>query len=97
MRKPFRPTIDHSVLSPSGRVSKRAREAALKREAGILFPPGYWTGEKTTEEIAQAKIEGLLRSAHNFRELAARGMAPRKFLKAAEELEGEADLIRRRG
>ncbi|OGQ00792.1 MAG: hypothetical protein A2Z40_04255 [Deltaproteobacteria bacterium RBG_19FT_COMBO_60_16] len=97
MRKPLRPTIDHSLLSPSGRVSERACKAALKREAEILFPPGYWTGVKTTEEIFQAKIDTLLHSAHNLRELAARGMAPKKHLKAAEEMEGEADRMRRKG
>ena len=98
MRKTFRPTIDHSLLSPSGRVSKRAREAALKREAWMLFPPGYWTvPEKTTEGIAKVNIDRLLRAAHNLRGLAARGMSPRKHLKAAEKLEAEADLIGRRG
>jgi hypothetical protein len=69
----------------------------MKREAEILFPPGYWTGEKTTEGIAQENIDRLLRAAHNLRELAARGMSPRKHLKAAEKMEAEADLIRRRG
>jgi hypothetical protein len=98
MKKPFRPTIDHSLLSPSGRVSKRAREEAMKREAEILFPPGYWAApEKTTEGIAQENIDRLLRAAHNLRGLAARGMSPKKHLKAAEEMEAEADLIRRRG
>jgi hypothetical protein len=98
MRKPVRPTIDHSLLSPSGRVSKRAREAALKREAWNLFPPGYWDSpEKTAEEIAQENIDRLLRAAHNLRGLAARGMSPKKHLKAAEEMEAEADLVRRGG
>jgi hypothetical protein len=98
MRKTFRPTIDHSILSPSGRVSQRARKAALKREADILFPPGYWAApEKTTEGISQENIDRLLRAAHNLRGLAARGMSPRKHLKAAEKLEAEADLIMRRG
>lgn len=98
MKNPFRPTIDHSVLSPSGRVSKRAREAAMKREAEILFPPGYWTApEKTADEIAQENIARLLRAAHNLRGLAARGMSPRKHLKAAEEMEAEADRIGGRG
>ena len=98
MKKTFRPTIDHTILSPSGRVSRRAREAALKREADILFPPGYWAApEKTTEEISQENIDRLLRAAHNLRNLAARGMSPRKHLKAAEEMEAEADRIGRRG
>jgi len=98
MRKPFRPTIDHSLLSPSGRISRRAREAALNRAAWMLFPPGYWdTREKTTEEIAQENIDRLLRAAHNLRDLAARGMSPKKYLRAAEEMEAEADRIGRRG
>ena len=97
MRKTSRPPIDHALLSPSARVSKRARKAAMKREAGKLFPPGYWAGEKTTEGIAQENIDRMLRAAHNLRELAARGMSPRKHLKAAEEMEAEADLIRRKG
>ena len=95
MSKPVRPTIDHSLLSPSGRASKRAREAALEREADILFPPGYWTGEKTTEVISQANTDRLLRAAHNLRGLAARGMSPGKYLKAAEKLEEEANSIGR--
>ena len=98
MRKLARPSIDHSVLSPSGRVSKRTRKAALKREAGKLFPPGYWTApEKTTEEISQENIDRLLRTARNLRDLAARGMSPRKYLKMAEEMEAEADRIGRGG
>ena len=98
MKQTTRPTIDHSLLSPSGRGSKRSREAALKREAEKLFPPGYWTApEKTAEEISQEKIEGLLRLARSLRNLAAHGMSPRKHLKAAEKLEAEADRIGRGG
>lgn len=36
----MRPTIDDSLLSPSGRMSKRAREAAMKREAKRIIQPG---------------------------------------------------------
>lgn len=50
-----RPSIDHSLLSPSGRVSRRARQAALKREHDRLFPPGYWDAAPKTE--AEAKRE----------------------------------------
>ena len=42
---------------------------------------------------AQENIDRLLRAAHNLRGLAARGMAPRKHLKAAEEMEAEANLV----
>lgn len=37
----MRPTIDHSLLSPSGRMSKRARKAAIKRETARLFSEPY--------------------------------------------------------
>lgn len=36
------PSIDHSLLSPSGKMSKRARRAAMDREREKLFPPGFW-------------------------------------------------------
>ena len=86
-----RPCIDHTILSPNGRVSKRAREAALKREHDRLFPPGFWDApEKSEAERAAEKRERLLRSAANLRELADRGMSPRKFRKEAEKLEAEA-------
>ena len=34
------PAIDHSTLSPSGRVSKRIRKAALERTRRELFGDG---------------------------------------------------------
>lgn len=85
------PSIDHTLLSPSGRVSKRAREAALKREAARLFPPGYWDAVKPRpEEDDAARRERLLRTADNLRDLASRGMSTRKFLRVAALLEAEA-------
>lgn len=81
-----RPAIDHSLLSPSGRMSKRSRRAALKREHGRLFPPGFWDGPAMPDNHA----ENLRAAARNLRELAARGMSPRKFLREAERLEKEA-------
>jgi hypothetical protein len=85
------PSIDHTLLSPSGRVSKRARAAALVREHAKLFPPGYWDEPGPTEqEKREAKALTLQRSAANLRDLAARGMSPRKFTRAAEALEAEA-------
>lgn len=32
------PSIDHGLLSPSGRTSKRARKAAMEREQERLWP-----------------------------------------------------------
>jgi len=77
------PSIDHSLLSPSGKMSKRARKAALEREAIKLFdginlnPPIPQPSEKTR----------LLRQAALLRDLAARGMKPRAYNKEAQRLE----------
>ena len=88
------PCIDHSILSPSGRVSKRSREAAMKREAAKLFPPGFWDAPKKTDlEIRKQKSLSLRRSASNLRELAERGMSTGKFLKEAKRLEAWAEEI----
>ena len=90
----IRPTIDHTILSPSGRVSKRARAAALAREAVRLFPPGYWDEPEPTESEARlARAATLRRSAANLRDLAARGMSSRKFTRAAAALEAEATAL----
>ena len=89
-----RPSIDHSILSPSGRVSKRAREAAMKREAARLFPPGYWDRpEPTPEQIAterEAKRSQMLDYAKFLRHLADGGMRPRVHRREATRLEREA-------
>ena len=80
------PAIDHSLLSPSGHMSKRARKAAIEREtirlfAGIdLNPPVLQPTEK----------ERLLRQAAILRRLAERGMKPRAYKKEAERLEALA-------
>lgn len=91
-----RPSIDHTLLSPSGRASKRARDAALKREAARLFPPGYFDAPtKSAQQIASEKAATLRRSAANLRDLAARGMSARKFLREAAKLEARADELER--
>lgn len=88
------PSIDHGILSPSGRCSKRAREAVLKRETEILFPKGFFDAPEESEEmILRKKAESLLRHAKNLRELAARGMQPRKYRKEADRLEVSANEI----
>lgn len=85
------PTIDHSLLSPSGSMSKRARKSATEREAARLFPPGYWDmPTPSADALTQQARESKLRAAKNLRDLAARGMSPRKFIRAAEKLEKEA-------
>ena len=82
-----RPAIDHGILSPSGRISRRARDRAIRDTAAELFPPGYWeSAAPSTEDIRQR----LIHQARELRELAARGMGVRKHLREAERLEQEA-------
>lgn len=92
---PYRgPSIDHTILSPSGRASKRARKAALEREAARLFPPGYFDPPELTEAEHNARrAEALLRSAATLRDLAERGMKPRAHRKHAARLEAEAERL----
>ena len=86
--------IDHTILSPSGRVSKRARADAMKRETARLFPEGFWDEPaKTAAELAQEKAATLRRSAANLRELAGKGMSPTKFKREAARLEAEAAAL----
>ena len=88
------PSIDHSLLSPSGKCSQRAREAALKREAARLFPPGFWDqAEPTPEARAAQEVIRLRRSAATLREMAARGMNAKRYTREAAQLETEANLI----
>jgi hypothetical protein len=83
------PSIDHSILSPNGRVSKKAREAAIKRCAELLFPNGF---PRPTCEQPGEKDE-LLRRAAELRSFADRGMKPRAYRKEAERLEAQAAAI----
>jgi hypothetical protein len=83
----MRPSIDHSILSPSGHVSKRTRDAALARETSRLFPEGL-AAPKFVD--TRTDRERLLHQAKELRELAARGMHPRKYAKEAARLEALA-------
>jgi len=86
-----RPAIDHSVLSPSGRVSNRARQAASGRLASELFPPGYWNKpQPTARELETQHAQQMLDQAKRLRELAA---CRRKYPKAADMLEQKAAAI----
>ena len=89
-----RAPLDHSMLSPSGRVSNRARNAALERQFG---------GENkiTTRELHLARLaaiqptqaERLRREAERLRSFAAGGMRVRAFTKEAARLDAEADAL----
>jgi len=74
--------------SPSGKMSKRAREAAQKKLSLALFGP---EGLKAPSCEPEPERDRLLRQAVELRALAARGMHPRKYLKEAKRLE---DLAR---
>jgi hypothetical protein len=94
--EPIRESIDHGLLSPSGRVSKRARKSAMDRAWAALFPPGFWDKPTATPEVAALEtIKRYRRSAAELRELAARGMSCRKFIREAVALETMADSIER--
>ena len=85
------PSIDHSILSPSGHVSKRARDAAMAREAARLFPEGSNFLAPQVQQPTEA--ERLRRHAAELRGLAERGMKPRAYAKLASELEAKAAAL----
>jgi hypothetical protein len=74
-----------ALSSPSGRMSKRARNAALARLGSALFS-GYTPAPRPVE----SERDNCLRRAKDFRDMAARGMKPRAFLKEALRLEARA-------
>lgn len=86
--------FDHGILSPSGRISKRARELHLKRTVDRLWPNGC-----TREDIhgsgpmQPTKKEKLLSQAVKLRDLASRGMSTKKFNREADRLEEEASKL----
>lgn len=79
-----------ALSSPSGRMSKRAREAANKRLSIALFGQN---GLQAPARPQTSKKEQMLAHAKRLRELAARGMSPRKFIKDAEMLEAKAEAL----
>lgn len=81
------PSIDHSLLSLSGRMSKRALKAAQERERRKLFPDGRIPiGQRPAPETER---EHDLRWAAELRSLAERGMHPRSYRKEADRLEAK--------
>lgn len=92
-----RPAVDHGLLSPSGRVSARARRAARRREHARLFPPGYWALREVSEPDQLRRLaDAAERQAAQLRDLAARGQRPRAYPKKAAELEAQATKLRAR-
>ena len=90
----MRPSIDHTLLSPSGHVSKRARAAAIKREAARLFPPGFWDEpERTDEEKRADEVVSLKRHAATLRDLAACGMNTRRYNSEADKIDARVNEL----
>lgn len=81
------PSIDHSFLSPSGRMSKRARETYLKKFARELFPPEMFPNGFKGECKQPTEKERMLSQAKRLRDLANSGMSVRKYNKEADRLE----------
>jgi len=83
-----RPTIDHSFLSPSGRISKRARAAEMNRVFGganLIAADDLHRARLVA--IQPTEIVRLRRDAARLRQLAAGGMKPRAFTKQADAIE----------
>ena len=87
-RKPFSTGEAIALSSPSGRMSKRARKAAEHRLFVALFGDGECLRPQLP--VQPSECERLLEQAKKLRELAARGMCVRKYLREAERLEQEA-------
>jgi hypothetical protein len=75
-----------ALSSPSGKMSKAAKKRANERLRQALFGDGL---AHPTCEQPPAR-ECLLRQAAKLRELAERGMCPRKYRREAERLEAQA-------
>lgn len=88
--------LDHSLLSPCGKMSKRALDAAKKRaELDIFGPEGaaaFFEGIRI-KTAQPADKEYLLRKAAEFRDLASRGIGPRKHMREAVRLESLAAAL----
>lgn len=79
--------LDHGVLSPSGKCSKRNRKFLQDKLARQLWPDGLTREQLYGPDIEVSEKERLLNQAKRLRELAERGMSRRKFTKEAERLE----------
>lgn len=89
-----------AMSSPAGRMSKRARKAAEERLRVSLFGEGGMTRaqmqgeeESAEEDKIRDTIQALRRNAAWLRDLADKGMRPRKHRRIAEEREREANEL----
>lgn len=77
-----------ALSSPSGRMSNRSRAAAQAKLGEMLFG-GY---QPSKLPLQPSKADRLRQEAAQCRDLAARGMRPRAFIKQAEWCEAQAAL-----
>lgn len=78
------PSIDHSLLSPSGRMSKRARAAAMERERVKLFGKEGLQPAPTRQPSERQRLLWRLR---DLRSWVAAGMRPRVFGREIAQIE----------
>jgi len=82
-----------ALSSPSGRMSRAAKERAQERLRRKLFGDGL----SYPQAKQPSKAKALRRRAAELRELASRGVKPRAYVKEAERLEAEAIKEEERG
>lgn len=79
------PRIDHSLLSPNGKISRRTRRTEMEKcfggENSITLKDIH---DANIASIQPSDIDRLERQAKQCREFAARGMRPRAGIKQAE-------------
>jgi hypothetical protein len=79
-----------ALSSPNGRMSKRAKAAAVKRLGQALFGDGSCLKVETQQP---SERERVLRQVAILRDLAQRGMRTKAYLREAERLEAEAAKV----
>ena len=79
-----------AASSPSGKTSRRAKDAARKRLSVALFGSDGLPEPSCPQPTER---EYLLRKARAFRAMAAIGMRVRKYTKEADRLEQEAERL----
>lgn len=81
------PSIDHSLISPDGHMSEATRRRVEKRENERLFEGCDF---KTPPETIAEKQIALRQTASLLRDLAERGLHPRKYKREAAKMEKKA-------
>lgn len=89
-RRPIKNPIDHSILSPSGRVSRATQKRTLERARLELFGKRGLDFPRAKQESDK---ENMIRRAKELRELSSRGLKPRAYLKEAIRLEALAGRV----